>query len=132
MTKSTLFIYYTQGKKQLGVKITTLIVYRYQWLQLVPSSQATISRSAGPELVLDSVAYTDQGDYICEAFNTIGNLLQMDTSIRFLFRFVFNNQINEDQDREYLECPIFSPLRRCKISLSVDSAYPLQIFFIIS
>jgi hypothetical protein len=57
------------------MSFTILTVCRYQWLQLVPSSQATISRSAGPELVLDSVAYTDQGDYICEAFNTIGNLL---------------------------------------------------------
>jgi hypothetical protein len=47
-------------------------MFRYEWLQVVPSSQEPVSRSTSSELVLESVAYTDQGDYVCQAVNVIG------------------------------------------------------------
>jgi hypothetical protein len=47
-------------------------MFRYEWLQVVPSSQEPVIRSTSSELVLESVAYTDQGDYVCQAVNVIG------------------------------------------------------------
>ena len=39
---------------------------------MVPPSKQTITRSSSSELVLESVSYTDQGEYYCEAMNVIG------------------------------------------------------------
>jgi hypothetical protein len=64
--------YFTTKLLRKNFTVLMMELCRYQWLQLVPSSQQTIQRSNSPDLVLDSVAYTDQGDYVCEAFNTIG------------------------------------------------------------
>ncbi len=48
---------------------------RYQWLQKMPT-QTVLRRGFEKTLVIDSVSYDDQGEFVCEAVNAIGGELR--------------------------------------------------------